>query len=554
MSDSLEEMIARYLEGIAGEDEVRRLEDRLRADPGARRALLRAAGQDVELRRLLGEEREEAGLVEASARRRWIIAVAGLAAAVLAAAAAALWRPGPRDADSDPAMVSRPRIPAGAPAEGGPGRTAAAPADEVERAPDVPGMPESDRSDARAETAREPSVDPVPGTRAARTPPIQIAPVQPIPKVGSTVVVVASLVRVDGKAFAVAQGGRRPARAGQDVLLGGGLETEDGTAWVRYKDGTELRLEEKTLVEKLSDDGRCVHLTRGAISATVRSQPPGLRFAVVTPQARAEVVGTRFAVSVGADATRLDVDEGRVRLWRLSDGESVEVGAGYTALAAPGWALRPVPQEDVNPIKVESAIHKGIEYLRGKRIDNRNGNVLIFLTFVHAGVPASDPDLQALLKDALETDLEHTYQVALTAMAFEEFDRVKYQGRIHQCAQFLADNIGPKGQTRYGQPTTFTEGIATADTAAPVRSQKGGPKVYDPPSNGASREKPPVARIIQVRQKRPGPGDHDHSNMQYAALGLRACHDAGMRFESALLKLVEEWWREAQDNDSGVKE
>ncbi len=42
MSDSLEEMIARYLEGIAGEDEVRRLEDRLRADHALARHLMQA--------------------------------------------------------------------------------------------------------------------------------------------------------------------------------------------------------------------------------------------------------------------------------------------------------------------------------------------------------------------------------------------------------------------------------------------------------------------------------------------------------------------------------
>jgi hypothetical protein len=207
--------------------------------------------------------------------------------------------------------------------------------------------------------------------------------------------------------------------------------------------------------------------------------------------------------------------------------------------------------------KVNRAIDKGTKYLKGQRIGKKNGNVLILLTYIHAGVPESDPDFQKLLKDALETKLEFTYQVALTAMSFEELDRVKYQGRIHQCAQFLADNIGPDGQTRYGKPTTFTEDIESVPTigsnikTSGTSDEKGGRKDS---INSHFREKPRVIRIIQVKQRRPGPAESDHSNMQYAALGLRACHDAGMRFEVVLLKKVEQWWRGTQKRKAGATE
>ncbi len=217
----------------------------------------------------------------------------------------------------------------------------------------------------------------------------------------------------------------------------------------------------------------------------------------------------------------------------------------------------PLPQDlpvDVNmQAKIDQAIIRGAEYLKGKKIGSRKGNVLILLTYAHADVPHSDAHFQELLQEALTTELEHTYQVALTAMALEEIDRVKYQGRICQCAQFLADNISPQGKTRYGEPTIYSEGTPSVTTGGASRPVKSGPKIYDFPG-GALREKPPVTRILTVKQKRPGPGDYDHSNMQYAALGLRACHDAGIRFESSLIAAVDQAWREAQLKESSKDE
>ncbi len=222
------------------------------------------------------------------------------------------------------------------------------------------------------------------------------------------------------------------------------------------------------------------------------------------------------------------------------------------ASAGPGLQDSPV---DINmQARIDQAITRGVEYLKGKNISGkRKGNVLILLTYAHADVPLSDAHMQELLNEALTTELEHTYQVALTAMALEEIDRVKYQGRICQCAQFLADNISPDGKTRYGEATTYSEGTPTTSTAGASPPQKSGPRVYDTPG-GAPKEKPPVTRILLVRQKRPGPQAYDHSNMQYAALGLRACHDAGIRFEAPLLSVVDKAWREAQNKESSKEE
>src|SRR5206468_974129 len=60
-------------------------------------------------------------------------------------------------------------------------------------------------------------------------------------------------------------------------------------------------------------------------------------------------------------------------------------------------------------------------------------------------------------------------------------------------------------------------------------------------SSGAA--KPAVQRRITIRPQRTGPADGDNSNSQYAALGLRACHDAGILLPESTLTRGERWWR-----------
>jgi hypothetical protein len=238
-------------------------------------------------------------------------------------------------------------------------------------------------------------------------------------------------------------------------------------------------------------------------------------------------------------------------------------------LAASAGAQQPPQQPeppDINfQFKVDKAIDKGIAFLNGKRTgsfhqDIENGNELILLTILHAGGPERYPDLKghhdSLLEEMLKSKLEKTYKVALQAMCLEEIDRVKYQPRIHACAQFLIDNISSSGTSRYGAPSLFVEDVPVASPGRPAVKSAGGrapPKVNPDEYDPTKKTKPPVTNIIHVKQKRPGPPDHDHSNMQYHALGLRACHDAGIRFEESFLKSVEAHWRKQQIPDAGGK-
>jgi hypothetical protein len=204
------------------------------------------------------------------------------------------------------------------------------------------------------------------------------------------------------------------------------------------------------------------------------------------------------------------------------------------------------PAPPIDPARVDKAIQQGIAWLRnaGYPADYwMSANELILWTFVHAGVPESDPDFQKRLKQMLDAPLERTYRVALQAMILEELDRVAYQYRIWQCAQFLVDNQCPNGQWLYGTPTEFPKGVPTpAKPPVPTSAKL---------DAEGRRVKPKVIRKLKAQKTRDGPAEGDNSNSQYAALGLRACYDAGVLVpEDTVLRAVK-YWRETQHFDEG---
>jgi len=198
-------------------------------------------------------------------------------------------------------------------------------------------------------------------------------------------------------------------------------------------------------------------------------------------------------------------------------------------------------------IVVDNAIDKGIAQLRTS-IDASNDRVeLILWTFLHAGLRENDPDVQKMLKIVLNRKLEKTYPVALQALILEELDRVRYQPRIQLCAQFLIDNQCKNGQWNYGETSAFAAPVATAP--APKDVPSGAAK----PASG-ERKKPKVVRKVVVKKMKDGPPSGDSSNSQYAALGLRACHDAGIVLPREVLEVARKHWREATHGNEGTKE
>jgi hypothetical protein len=226
------------------------------------------------------------------------------------------------------------------------------------------------------------------------------------------------------------------------------------------------------------------------------------------------------------------------------------------------------PPNEVDQVKVDMAIEKGIKYLKannaahmaaadhvGRKMSKRE---LVLFTYVHSDVPETDADFKTLFDDMMKDKLEATYCVALQAMVLEEVERVKYQKRIAQCAKFLVDNQGPQGFWSYGSPSIYVEDITydipkRKDVASGGgSSQGGGVKQFELPQPGM-RTKPKVTNKIKIKKDRDGEG-HDNSNTQYAALGCRACVDSGIILEEKVIDTAMKWLRDCQKKEQAQAE
>jgi len=227
------------------------------------------------------------------------------------------------------------------------------------------------------------------------------------------------------------------------------------------------------------------------------------------------------------------------------------VGLAFLVLTAPADSRQ---QQGVDQKRIDEAIQKGVQYLRTAESSGwdqhiNNCDELILLTLLHADVPDQDAKVQELLKAVLTAKMERTYKVSLLAMCLEELDRVKYQHKIRECAQFLVDNQCQNGQWSYGEPSPFTGGTpSTANKVAVASAARDlGP--------AAPKEKPKVVHKLPVEKKKEGPPTGDNSNSQYAALGLRACFDSGIVLpKETVIKPAKKWWTTSQLGDKGGKD
>lgn len=134
-------------------------------------------------------------------------------------------------------------------------------------------------------------------------------------------------------------------RAGLTVglkLSAGTFETaaEGAMAMLRFADGTRVTLGNRTQVALAEDGQKQLRLKAGSLAFEVLPQPPGRPLLVRTPTATLEVLSTVFTVTAGADQTTLKVEEGRVRLERLTDGAVLDVTSQQTAVATLDHAER----------------------------------------------------------------------------------------------------------------------------------------------------------------------------------------------------------------------
>ena len=121
-------------------------------------------------------------------------------------------------------------------------------------------------------------------------------------------------------------------------LSGGTLELLSADSWVEmeFLDGSSMALSGRSTVTISERQQKELHLRYGSLSASVRPQPTGHPMLVHTQVADLEVLGTQFNVDAQADKTKLTVNEGRVRLKRVTDGKELHVPAKHQAVASIG--------------------------------------------------------------------------------------------------------------------------------------------------------------------------------------------------------------------------
>jgi hypothetical protein len=205
------------------------------------------------------------------------------------------------------------------------------------------------------------------------------------------------------------------------------------------------------------------------------------------------------------------------------------------------------PPPGVDPQKVKTAITRGCDWLckdLAKKMapynwaneGNQSNNVLILYTLVKAGgAQRTRPEFQEVLDSVLNRAPETTYQAAVTAIALEALDGVKYSSYIKNCAQLLIDNQCDNGQWDYGKTVELPKAnvVNTPDVAA------------DPARKGNTTVKTSLTRRGRGRP------DGDNSNTQYALLGLRSCEESGFKIPFDTWRKALAWWQTTQQADGG---
>jgi len=214
------------------------------------------------------------------------------------------------------------------------------------------------------------------------------------------------------------------------------------------------------------------------------------------------------------------------------------------SLAIAAFLAAPLAAQDKpakgDPQAVDRAIDRGIASLKQKAV-NRQDTEIVLWTLLHAGVPEADPAFQKLLKTALEEPIwksskEFTYNMVLLAMCLQKLDAARYQPVIAQVGQFLADTQCETGQWAYGE--SFKPSTAFDRKPLPTKTAKTG-----------KTESLPTVRIKRNPAHGETEKEGDNSNSQYAALGLRACHDAGVELPEEVLRRARAWWEKDQQKD-----
>ncbi len=212
---------------------------------------------------------------------------------------------------------------------------------------------------------------------------------------------------------------------------------------------------------------------------------------------------------------------------------------------AQGNAAGKVDQKDV-----DAAIDKGALWLaNGGGMGAGDHFELVMYTLFHSGTfPRDDKRFLDGVKSLQTKKLEKTYNAALTAMFLEAYDKVANQARIAECAQFLVDNQCENGQWSYGEPIPPAEGAKPPDGPNVVSGGGSGTAAGGGSGRGGGST---AMKKVPIKRNRKGPPHGDHSNTQYAILGLRSCAAADIIIPKETWKDALKILEEAQDTKGG---
>jgi ferric-dicitrate binding protein FerR (iron transport regulator) len=567
--------LQRSLSGELSEAEVLELHREILANPEALEEFLAARTMDHDLKRLLSPDSSDdaflRGLLHARSSERkdpeaFVESVTRaltqnrkstrralpqtprldarplLAAAAVLAAAVALWIFIASARRDEKEQASRP-LPAPEPVrvEEPPREAARTPDPAPERPKEsVPPSEPAPRPLPAPDLTPAPAVPAVPARAPADPPP---SPPKPAPS--PTVTAFATLRKAKGDVFIFsgAPSRKTPAVEGQPLAPGQGVLTEGGQSGVLVTrhDSTQLTLGPDTQIAFAAARAE-IALFQGKLDVDAAQE-----VLFTTPHAEVRAQGSRFSLGSGTLSTSLEVQKGTALFTNVGDGKIIEVKPGQRVFA------QEIPGIDRK--RIDEAIHKGVAYLKEAPSEGievfriANCDELILLTLLSAGIGENDVVVQKYLKNILSTTHGRTYLVALQAMVLEELDRVKYQDRIADCAQFLVDTQCTNGQWTYSGEASKAAPVAETPTGVATGAET-------PRESGSDlfgrRAKPTVVRKLQIKKTRSGQAQGDNSNSQYAALGLRACFEAGVRIPTETLQLASGWWRKCQYSEDAA--
>lgn len=157
------------------------------------------------------------------------------------------------------------------------------------------------------------------------------APMQPV--IASTQL---HLAEIAGEARVVRAAQTLPARRDMELLNGDVLQlSAKARATVLLADRSRCELTDAAELLIRSADGRQLELARGRMQVAAQKQPAGDPLTIRTALANLRVLGTVFAVQSAERQTRLDVNEGLVRVDHARQDSAVEVAAGEFAVVVP---------------------------------------------------------------------------------------------------------------------------------------------------------------------------------------------------------------------------